>query len=252
MSRFRPINFGRIVLSILGALAFSGALIQPSLVAGVATAAEENCGAKIDCITPDGRLVAVSGAGGKNSSAAALIVDDDTLSCPLQEGETTFIISFPKTSSLDRFTFINENAGVRGEMKIAVSNYRLPADSPKWTDVSGKTAFTSKRLFNLSMVGVEARYVKLSFHVEKGHRIAALGPFGGIPLEKLANRRNVLNFNFANAFCDLPLSILNSGEVPDVDAGNSTGMRLPGEGGPDSSKKLGTLANPPLLAIVSQ
>jgi len=28
-------------------------------------------------------------------------MDDDTLSCPLQEGETTFIISFPKTSLLD-------------------------------------------------------------------------------------------------------------------------------------------------------
>ena len=198
MSGLRPINFGRIVLSTLGAIAFSGALIQPSLAGDAATAADEgnaaknlvrmHCGAKIDCITPDGRLVAVSSAGEKNASAAALIMDDDTLSCPLQEGETTFIISFPKTSLLDRFTFINENAGVQGEMKIAVSNYRLPADSPKWTDVSGTTAFTSKRLFNLSMVGVEARYVKLSFHVEKGGRTAALGLVGGVSLEKFANR----------------------------------------------------------------
>jgi hypothetical protein len=198
MSRLRPINFGRIVLSILGALAFSGALIQPSFAAGAATAADEgngaknlarmHCGAKIDCIMPDGRLVAVPSAGEKNSSAAALITNDDTLSCPLQEGETTFIISFPKTSLLDRFTFINENAGVQGVMKIAVSNYRLPADSPKWTDVSGTTTFTSKRLLNLSMVGVEARYVKLSFHVEKGGRVAALGLVGGVSLEKLANR----------------------------------------------------------------
>ena len=409
MSRFRPSSFGRIVLSILGAFAFSGGLIQPSFAAEPATAAEEsnaaknlarmNCGAKIDCITPDGRLVAVPSAGEKNSSAAALIMDDDTLSCPLQEGETTFIISFPKTALLDRFTFINENAGVKGEMKIAVSNYRLPADSPKWTDVSGKTAFTSRRLFNLSMVGVEARYVKLSFHVEKGGRIAALGLFGGVSLEKFAKRQNgairiantltthrledMLNFNFANlyakarvvfvssggtvaarsmidddtmtafrfapsdphptvivelaawerlhrvsalykmqagqldvyllkeladnpgeltgakyissvtdrdaqgkaavdfdpqgaryvalrwtpaegdnhrefeiaeinAFGDMPLSMLNTSEVPDVYASNSTGMRLPGEGGPDISNKLGTLADPPVLAIVSQ
>ncbi len=409
MSRFRPINFGRLVLSILGALAFSGALIQTSLAAEPATAAEEsnaaknlarmNCGAKIDCITPDGRLVAVPSAGEKNSSAAALIMDDDTLSCPLQEGETTFIISFPKTLLLDRFTFINENAEVQGEMKIAVSNYRLPADSLKWTEVSGKTAFTRKRLFNLSMVGVEARYVKLSFHVEKGGRIAALGLFGGVSLEKFANRQNgviriantltthrledMLNFNFANlyakarvvfvssgapvaarsmidddtmtafrfalsdphptvivelaarerlhrvsalyqmqagrldvyllkelaenpgdltgakyissvtdrdaqgkaavdfdpqgaryvalrwtpaerdnprefeiaeinAFGDMPLSMLNTIGVPDVYASNSTGMRLPGEGGPDFSNKLGTLADPPVVPIVSE
>jgi hypothetical protein len=409
MSRFRPINFGRIVLTILGLLALPGALIQPSLAAEPATAAEEsnaaknlarmNCGAKIDCITPDGRLVAVPSAGEKNSSAAALIMDDDTLSCPLQEGETTFIISFPQTSLLDRFTFVNENAEVQGEMRIAVSNYRLPVHSPKWTDVSGKTEFTSKRLFNLSMVGVEARYVKLSFHVEKGGRIASLGLFGGVSLEKFANRQNgvlrianklathrledMLNFNFANlyakarvvfvssgapvtarsmidddtmtafrfapsdphptvivelaarerlhrvsalykmqagqldvyllkelaenpgdltgakyissvtdreakgkaavdfdpqgaryvalrwtpaapdnlrgfemaeinAFGDMPLSMLNTSEVPDVYASNSTGMRLPGEGGPDFSNKLGTLADPPLVPIVSQ
>jgi hypothetical protein len=222
MDRFCPINCGRIVLSILSALAFAGALIQPSLAVEPTAAAEEsnaaknlarmNCGAKVDCITPDGRLVAVPSAGEKNSSAA-LIMDDDTLSCPLQEGETTFIISFPKTSPLDRFTFVNENAEVKGEMKIAVSKYRLPADSPKWTEVSGKTAFMHKRLFNLSMVGVEARYVKLSFHVEKGGRIASLGLFGSVLLEKVANRQDdivpvvnrathrfedTLNVNFAN------------------------------------------------------
>ena len=200
MDRFRPINFGRIVLGILTALAFSGALIPPSLTAEPGAVAEEskaaknlarmNCGAKVACITPDGRLVAVPTASEKNSSAAALIMDDDTLSYPLQEGETTFIISFPKTSPLDRFTFVNENAEVKGEMKIAVSNYRLPADSPKWTEVSGKTPFTHKRLFNLSMVGVEARYVKLSFHIEKGSRIASLGLFGGVSPEKVVNRQD--------------------------------------------------------------
>lgn len=236
MSRSRPIHFGRI-LSIFGALAFSGVLIQSAFAGESALALEEgnaaknlarmNCGAKIDCITPDGRLVAVPTASEKNASATALIMDDDTLSCPLQEGETTFIISFPKTSLLDRFTFVNENAAVQGEMRIAVSNYRLPADSPKWTDVSGKTAFTSKRLFNLSMVGVEARYVKLSFNVGKGGRIASLGLFGGVSLEKYANRQDglarvtnplptrriedMLNFNFANLYAKGRIVFVSSG-----------------------------------------
>ena len=125
MSWFRPIHFGRIALSIFGVFAFSGALIQPGFAAEAALATEQsdvakniarmNCGASIDCITPDGRLVAVPSARERNhSSAAALIMDDDTLSCPLQEGETTFIISFPKTSLLDRFTFVNENADGAG------------------------------------------------------------------------------------------------------------------------------------------
>ena len=237
MSPFRPFIFSRIVLSVFSALAFSGSLIQPGFAGEPAAALEEgnaaknlarmNCGAKIDCITPDGRLVAVPSASEKNSSAVALIMDDDTLSCPLQEGETTFIISFPKTSLLDRFTFVNENAAVEGEMRIAVSNYRLPADSPKWTEVSGKTEFTSKRLFNLSMVGVEARYVKLSFRVAKGGRIASLGLFGGVSLEKYANQQDgivreantlathriedMLNFNFANLYAKGRIVFVSSG-----------------------------------------
>jgi hypothetical protein len=196
MSRSHPKKFGRIVLGSLCAFSLSSALLQPSFATDPAPGPGEDgsakhlarmhCGAQIDCITPDGRLVAITGSGEKNSNAAALIMDDDTLSCPLQEGETTFIISFPKTSLLDRFTFINENAGVRGEMKISVSNDQLPADSPKWTDVSGKTEFISKRLFNLSMVGVEAHYVKLSFHVKKGGHIAALDLVD--PPAKFANR----------------------------------------------------------------
>jgi hypothetical protein len=196
MSRLRPSIVGRLALSILGALAFFSTPIRPSLAADAAPAEGEgnatnslarmHSGAKIDCITPDGRLSAVPSTGEKDSRAAASIMADDTLSCPLQEGETTFIISFPKTSLLDHFTFINQNAAVRGEMKIAVSNDQLPADSPKWTDVSGKTEFISKRLFNLSMVGVEARYVKLSFHVKKGGHIAALDLVD--PPAKFANR----------------------------------------------------------------
>jgi hypothetical protein len=193
MARFRPIHFGHIVLGIFGALTLSTAVIQPSLTAEPAGAGEEsratkylprmNRSAKIDCLTPDGRLVAVPSVGEKKSSAVGLIIDDDTLSCPLQEGETTFIISFPKTSPLERFTFVNENTEAKGEMKIAISNFQLPADSPKWIEVSGKTAFTHKRRFNLSMVGVEARYVKLSFHVEKGGHLASLSVFGGVSLK---------------------------------------------------------------------
>jgi hypothetical protein len=408
MSPLRSFNFGRIVPSIFAAFALAAASIQPSFADESGAAADEgnaaknlarmNCGAKIDWITPDGRVVAVPSANEKNESAAALIMDDDTLSCPLQEGDTTFIISFPKTSLLDRFTFVNENAAVQGEMRIAVSNYRLPADSPKWTDVSGKTEFTSKRLFNLSMVGVEARYVKLSFHVAKGGRIASLGLFGGVSLEKYANRQDatvrvsntpathriedMLNFNFANlyakgrvvfvssgafgaaqrmidddtmsafrfaasdphptvvvemaeserlhrvsalykmqagqldvyllnelaenpgdlsgakyvssvtdreaggkaalnfspqgaryvalrwtsskpddahgfevteinAFGDMPLAMLNTIEVPDVYASNTTPTHFSGEGGRDFSNTLGTLANPPVLQVVS-
>lgn len=174
---------GRKATSALTSLIFA-ATIRASVAAGgdeqslpgenlVAT----NSGAQIECTTPDGRVVAVPTAAGANKDA--VLRDDETLSCPLQEGRTTFVIKLPETSLLDRFTFVNENAGAAGEMKIAFSNCQLPAASAKWVEVDGNVIFHHKRLFNVSMVGVEARYLKLSFDVAKSARIASAGSPSG-------------------------------------------------------------------------
>ena len=212
--------------------------------------ARMNWGAKIECVTPDGRSADVATASEQNDSAAALIMDDDTLSCPLPEGETTFIISLPTASHIDRFKFVNENAAARGQLKIAVSNHRLAASSPKWVEVDGSIPFTNKRLFNLSMVGVEARYVRLSFNVEKGGRIASLGLYGGETLQRFAQRQqqqqqqitnvsNVvtsrrledrLNFNFANLYAKARIVYVSSGLSPAarrmIDDDTETGFRF--------------------------
>ena len=137
--------------------------------------AQMNCGAPIECIMPDGRAATIAGRTWREENPTALIMDDDTISCPLQGGDTTFVIALPKVALIDRFTFVNENAAAHGELKIAVSSYRLPANSSKWIEVEGVIHFAGKRLFNLSMLGVEAKYVRFSFHVEKETRFAALG-----------------------------------------------------------------------------
>jgi len=107
-----------------------------------------------------------------------LTLDNNTVSCSLREGDTTFIISLVRSSPLDRFTFINENMAVRGELRLAVSNKKLSADSDKWTPVDGATSFKRKRLFSVSVLGVEAKYVRLTFHVEHEKDMAALGGQG--------------------------------------------------------------------------
>ena len=186
--------------------------------------ARMNCGATIDLIGPDGRIVAVTN---KNSSASALLLDDDTLNYPLPEGDTTFVVSFPRISTLDRFMFVNENAAAVGEMKIAVSNYRLPAQSPKWNEVTGSTSFTGKRLFDLSLLGTEARFVRLTFHVTREGTIAGLGLYGAQSLQKFAARQrgvvrvtniaatrrleDMLNFNFANLYARARIVFVSSG-----------------------------------------
>src|SRR2546423_872395 len=193
MSWFRPFRF-------CGALSAAGCLyltVIAQSVAGETTNATSfdslsnpaknlarmNCGATIEVIGPDGRTVSVTD---KDSSASALLLDDDTLNYPLPEGDTTFVLSFPRTSTLDRFTFVNENAAAAGEMTVAVSNYRLPAQSRQWNEVNGSTSFTGKRLFDLSLLGTEARFVKLSFHVTKSGTIAGVGLYGGHAPHKIA------------------------------------------------------------------
>jgi len=104
-----------------------------------------------------------------------LTLKNDTVSCSLPEGDTTFIISLERSSSRDRFTFINENTTARGELRIAVSNEKLSAGSDKWTPVDGATSFKRKRLFSVSVLGVDAKYVRLTFHVEHEDDMAALG-----------------------------------------------------------------------------
>ena len=104
-----------------------------------------------------------------------LDLNNDTINCSLPEGDTTFIISLVRSSPLDSFTLINENLAARGELRIAVSNEKLSADSDKWTPVDGAVSFKRKRLFNVSMLGVEAKYVRLTFHVEHENEMAALG-----------------------------------------------------------------------------
>ena len=128
---------------------------------------------QIEYITPDGQFSALTAAHPTPQKATAAFVDSDTISCVLKEGETTFIIQLPKISPPDRFTFLNENAAACGELRIAVSDSPLPVDSPKWTEVDGIVPFAHKRLFKLSILGVETKFVRLSFKVDRQRQDSA-------------------------------------------------------------------------------
>jgi hypothetical protein len=135
--------------------------------------AQMNCGARIECITPNGQTGRVAKLA-EPAAVTALIAEDDTVTCLLQEGRTDFVVELPKAATLDRLTFVNENGRARGELKIAVSDERLKADSKGWVEVEGIVPFSHKRLFGVSLIGIEARFVRLSFHVEKESRIGML------------------------------------------------------------------------------
>src|SRR4051794_22177962 len=100
-------------------------LSRPRAAIGSGTdpgASRMNCGAQIECLTPDGRAGRISRLPLQDPKATALIMEDDTVTCTLREGETNFVIELPEVAIPDRFTFLNENGRAHGELKISVSN----------------------------------------------------------------------------------------------------------------------------------
>src|SRR5436190_19196122 len=55
--------------------------------------ARMNCGATIDLVGNDGRIVIVAN---KQGGPKALLLDDDTLNYRLAEGDITLLLSFPR------------------------------------------------------------------------------------------------------------------------------------------------------------
>src|SRR5438876_7994115 len=149
--------------------------------------------AQIEYIAPDGQFSSLTAAHPAPHKPTAAFVDSDAISCGLKEGETTFIIELPSNAPRDRFTFLNEIAEACGELRIAVSDSPLPADSPKCTEVDGIVPFAHKRLFKLSILGVETKFVRLSFRVdgERQNSARVSNPFRNSALTA------AINSNFA-------------------------------------------------------
>lgn len=98
-----------------------------------------------------------------------------TVTSRLAEGDNTFVIELPAARAADHVTFINDNAAACGRLRISVADQKLPAVSAHWVPVDGSIGFTHKRLFNVSLVGVNAKFVRLNFTVERDV-IAASAP----------------------------------------------------------------------------
>jgi hypothetical protein len=170
MVRFSPrMSVGTVIFFT----AFIATPVDLLMAADPASQSRMNCGAQIECLTPDGHLGRIARLSEQDPNATALIMDDDTVTCVLQEGETDFVIELPAVAVPDRFTFLNENGKAHGELRIAVSNRRLAPNSADWKEVDGVIPFAHKRLFGVSLLGIEAKYVRLSFRVEKRSTAAA-------------------------------------------------------------------------------
>jgi hypothetical protein len=108
-----------------------------------------------------------------NAAEAALLCDDPTVGYGLPSGGTTLLVSFARIENIDSISFLNR--GARGDVKIAISSAKLPADSPQWHDVS-QQELTSDAV-KAKIGPTEAKYVRLSFNVQEPGRIAGFGVY---------------------------------------------------------------------------
>lgn len=112
-------------------------------------------------------LGSIALAGSDSSTLGrSLNINGMQTSYALPRGATSFVIRLAGTAQDHSFTFVNENAAAEGQLLIAVSDQPLEADSPKWSAVEGTIRFRHKRLFAVSLVGIEAKYLRLTFQVE--------------------------------------------------------------------------------------
>lgn len=51
-------------------------------------------------------------------------------------------------------------------MSIATAGKRLAVNDANWNVVAGSVSFRQKRQFYLSLVGVEAKFVRLTFQID--------------------------------------------------------------------------------------
>ena len=106
-------------------------------------------------------------AGVRTQGTKVFFKDGNKVSCSLPAGESTVIVALPQPVRSDRVILVNENWAARGHFQIAIAKEKLAATSTSWTIVKGAVAFDHKRLISVSVLGTEARYLRLQFQIER-------------------------------------------------------------------------------------
>ncbi len=112
---------------------------------------------------------------------AGLATAGAQLDYALPAGVSSFVIRLGNPEARGCVTFVNKNPAAEGRFSIAVSERPLAANSPLWSPVEGTIPFRHKRRFALSLVGVEANYVRLTFEVDGLPKTASAGENSSLP-----------------------------------------------------------------------
>lgn len=152
---------------------------------------------------------------GGNSDTAALLRDDDPLGYPLGAGDTSMTLTLPQIEVLKRFNFLNLTAA--GKVTVSVSTGK-GADAT-WREVQSKT-FAGTDVVTCDFGSVEARQVKIDFHLDAPGRVDTFGLFGLKTLSAAASGRyaaqgeekKALLYNYAVSSPDAGVVMVSPGE----------------------------------------
>src|SRR5262249_20665079 len=109
-------------------------------------------------------------------------------------------------------------------------------NDPHWIISGDPQSFTAKRLPCVSLAGLEGKYVRLSFRVQREGRLGALGLYGSSSLQTYAARQigrslmvhdftepdsnygpeDKLSFNFANSYAQARVVYVSSGSIDEA------------------------------------
>lgn len=135
---------------------------------------------------PISNLLLSTNSGDENAAEAALLCDDPTVGYALPLGKTTLLVSLSKIQNVGSISFLNTAA--RGEVSVAISNAKLPEDSPQW-HIAIQQQLSSAPV--QARVGPsEAKYIRLTFNVTEAGRIYGLGVYSNAQVSEFTAPRS--------------------------------------------------------------
>ena len=162
-----------------------------------------------------GAQLSVDGAKADSANASALLRDDDPLGYPLAAGDTSLTLTLPQIEVVKKFNFLNLTAA--GKVSVLVSNSK-GADGV-WREVDSKT-FSGTDVVSCEFGSVEARQVKLTFHLDTAGRVDTFGLYGlrtvanasGARVAAGSSADKALMYNYAGSSADSGVVMVSPGE----------------------------------------
>lgn len=135
-----------------------------------------------------------------NTDPIALITDDESITYPLPEGETIFILPMQKLYIVESFGFYNHNG--EGTYQLFGTSGGIETKEMKWKALGPIENFSENGSVSADLASMEVRQVKLVFSMTKPGKISSLGIYGDLTSLDIVDRRGARVVPFGTAGVD--------------------------------------------------